>query len=258
MKFHIFLWTCKERKELTYYRFWRMICRLLCRLCTVPFRGGWKTRNSNNLCLIGRVSLFPVDLYLVYIRGVNGEDLSTFIKSVTFGLHHSFAQHQRGISFVHPPPFSDHPIPVWSAWTRMGRVRGWGQGRIQERCRASHHLHPLSQTASLQRWTKQTWCGKYVGILMTTSRWLTSFMTSSSSMSQQSTCINYILSLSSLPVSSLTVRWWLPCPSHHFPQNPSTGFRSMREKRWRLSCERRTISMRRLFVLIAFPKDGDV
>lgn len=33
---------------------------------------------------------------VVYIRGVNGEDMSTFIKSVTFTLHASFRQNQRG------------------------------------------------------------------------------------------------------------------------------------------------------------------
>lgn len=34
---------------------------------------------------------------IAYIRGVHGEDLSTFIKSVTFTLHPSFRQNQRGI-----------------------------------------------------------------------------------------------------------------------------------------------------------------
>ncbi|CBK22894.2 uncharacterized protein [Blastocystis hominis] len=49
-----------------------------------------------------------------YIRGVNGEDLSTFIKSVTFTLHPSFRQNQRVI---------DHfPFEV--------REQGWGEFEI--------------------------------------------------------------------------------------------------------------------------------
>jgi YEATS domain-containing protein 4 len=35
--------------------------------------------------------------WAVYLRGHNGEDISHFVKRVTFKLHHSFEQPQRGM-----------------------------------------------------------------------------------------------------------------------------------------------------------------
>lgn len=46
--------------------------------------------------MIGKVSSEELQFWIAYIRGVNGEDLSTFIKAVTFTLHASFRQNQRG------------------------------------------------------------------------------------------------------------------------------------------------------------------
>ena len=66
------------------------------RLCTARSRGGWETATSKATCTIGRVVGFMQESEVVYIRGVNGEDMSTFIKSATFTLHASFRQNQRG------------------------------------------------------------------------------------------------------------------------------------------------------------------
>ena len=70
--------------------------RLWCRLCMDRSPGGWATATSKATCTTGRVWEEPKGSTVVYLRGVNGEDLSTFIKSVTFTLHASFRQNQRG------------------------------------------------------------------------------------------------------------------------------------------------------------------
>lgn len=70
--------------------------RLSYLLCTVRLRGGWGIATNKATCTIGRVAGFMQKSTVVYIRGVNGEDMSTFIKSVTFTLHASFRQNQRG------------------------------------------------------------------------------------------------------------------------------------------------------------------
>ena len=48
--------------------------------------GGWVKMLAKGKCMIGKVRIINLYDGLVYIRGVNGEDLSTFIKSVTFTL----------------------------------------------------------------------------------------------------------------------------------------------------------------------------
>ena len=70
--------------------------RLSYPLCTVQSHGGWGIATNKATCTIGRIGGFMQKSQIVYIRGVNGEDMSTFIKSVTFTLHASFRQNQRG------------------------------------------------------------------------------------------------------------------------------------------------------------------
>ncbi|OAO17778.1 hypothetical protein AV274_0454 [Blastocystis sp. ATCC 50177/Nand II] len=76
----------------------------------IPFVHGsiaWWMGNSNE-----QSNMYD---WKVYIRGVNGEDMSTFIKSATFTLHASFRQNQRVI---------DHfPFEV--------REQGWGEFEVE-------------------------------------------------------------------------------------------------------------------------------
>ena len=60
-----------------------------------PLLGGWVKLSVKVTCKIGKVIHFEFISQIAYIRGVNGEDLSTIIKSVTFTLHPSFRQNQR-------------------------------------------------------------------------------------------------------------------------------------------------------------------
>ena len=63
----------------------------------VPSLGGLVTMDIKVICMTGKVWYLNRIKCIAYIRGVNGEDLSTFIKSVTFSLHASFRQNQRGL-----------------------------------------------------------------------------------------------------------------------------------------------------------------
>lgn len=86
--------------------------------------GGWVKMLAKGKCMIGKVRIINLYDGLVYIRGVNGEDLSTFIKSVTFTLHQSFRQNQRSISKKLSSFLAiDHfPFEV--------REQGWGEFEI--------------------------------------------------------------------------------------------------------------------------------
>ena len=88
--------SCSGKKERTFGLGVRFETRWLFPLCMDRSLGGWETVNSKAICTTGRVVGSPKNGSVVYLRGVNGEDLSTFIKSVTFTLHSTFRQNQRG------------------------------------------------------------------------------------------------------------------------------------------------------------------